>query len=298
MIAKRLSLFLLVGALFWAGCGQVNKSTPVTLPKTAIPSAQPSFTPTIKSFLTLVTPPPSPTRPTETPIPTLILDPTITLDPNKTYPAPKPTVTAPVWNGSKLTLPSGLTAEEFPTTLEDHYETWLQIAPRYQNRGGLYNKPQGGELDNGKLFHAYEGVAGQIIGTIDGTTVTDIQCMPNTVPAVITAWTYKNHWIIQSICGKAYDVIWDGISLNNSKGYQSSLGFQILDNKPFYLFNRNNKVWLSYDDQEALLGYDEVKLAYCCMSYSPPGHFERMILFLATRGDQLYYVAIGLFGKQ
>jgi hypothetical protein len=115
------------------------------------------------------------------------------------------------------------------------------------------------------------------------------------VPPLITAWVYERHWIIQSYCNDVFDVIWDGQSINETNGYESSFAFQLMDGEPFYLFKRDSKVWVFYNNEVVLLSYDEVFLRYCCMTFPPPLHYENMITFYAKEGDQLYYVVIGKF---
>lgn len=260
----------------------------VALTATSSPVVSPTLTttPTLKS--------------TETPYPTLVyyLYSTITPDPNKTPLPPQPTITAPPSRNPPIILPDGLDIEEYPITQKDVYAIESPIISRHLNKGGWFYWPKGGII-NGKLFHAEEISINDHVGiraTLDNEEIFVVDCeYVTTYPTVITAWVYDKHWIIQSICHQKFDIFWDGISLNSSKGYQSSFAFQILGQRPFYLFKRDDQVWLSFDGQEVLLGYEEVKLTYCCMSYHPPQHYERLITFYATKSDQLYYVAIGLF---
>lgn len=276
-----------------SACGQNITPVPAeaTLTITSSPIALlPSTTPTPKL------------ENTETPWPTLIyyLYPTITPDPNKTPLPPRPTITAPPLRNPALTLPYGLSIEEFQITKKDVDAIESPVFARHRNKGGWHYWPKGGMMD-GKFFQAKEEVIDNslaIRATLDDEQIFLIDCGKGTaLPTVITAWVHGQHWIIQSICHQKFDIFWDGVSLNTSKGYQSSFAFQILGQRPFYLFKRNDQVWLSYDEQEVLLGYDEVKLTYCCMSYHPPQHHENLVTFYATQNDQLYYVAIGLFDE-
>lgn len=283
----------IISFLFLCGCGQNITHTPTVTTLTVTPS--PSNLPTSTATIT-----PSPEN-TETPWPTLIyyLYPTITPDPNRIPLPPKPTITAPPPRNPPIVLPEGLGIDEYQITKKDVYTIESLAYSRYPNKGGWHYWPKGGMID-GKLFLASESVRehqyAEIHATLENNEIFSVDCgnVPP-LPAVITAWTYGQHWIIQSICHQEFDVFWDGMSLNNSKGYQSSFAFQILGQYPFYLFKRDNKVWLSYNGQDVLLGYDEVKLTYCCETYHPPQHYENLITFYATKNEQLYYVAIGLF---
>lgn len=215
---------------------------------------------------------------------------------------PEPTITPPLPVDLEKPLPNGLSIEEYKINRDEVYAIESPVSVRHRNKGGWYFWPKGGVIGN-NLFRASNGI------TDDNSTMVIITYLNDQQQSVIdcgrsfefgpliTAWTYHNQWIIQSYCHEKFDILWDGVSLNNSNGYQSSFGFQLMDGKPFYMFNRNNTVWLSYDGEEAKLDYDEVKLTYCCMSYHPPQHYEYLITFYATKGDQLYYVAIGLFDK-
>jgi hypothetical protein len=199
-----------------------------------------------------------------------------------------------------LVLPGGLEMEEYKYSGQDFYSFIKRIQARHPERGHWYLPSDKWSID-GKPFETYD-VSGDYVHTkifvkLDDIEIATIECGKATAyPTVISIWTYGRHWMIQSVCHQEFDVFWDGVSLNESKGYQSSFGFQLMGKKPFYMFKRDGKVWLWYRGQEVLLGYDEIKLTYCCMSYPPPEQFENMIAFYALKEDQLYYVVIGLFG--
>jgi len=292
---KKLTIITAIWALALCGCQQntvtSSKTLTVEITATFTPAILPSLIPTETPKATI----------TETPIPTLVyyLFPSITPDPKKTPRTPYPTITAPATRFSKEILPGDLGIEEYKIDPEETESIASLVSFRHPNKGGWYFWPKGGMID-GKLFQAAGKTVPnkpvEIRATLDGDEIFVIECGQITpLPTVITAWTYDNHWIIQSVCHQEFDIFWDGISLNNSKGYQSSFAFQLIDKKPFYLFKRNEQVWLFYEGKEVLLGYDEVKLTYCCMSFRPPQHYENMITFYATKNEQLYYVAIGLF---
>lgn len=289
---RKLFAVVIISSVLLCGCGQNATLTPTIVPLTV--TSSPSSSPKSTAAVTLSA------KNTETPWPTLIyyLYPTITPDPNRTALPPKPTITAPPPRNPPIILPEGLKIDEYEITVNDIYDIQSLASFRYPNKGGWHYWPKGGILD-GKLFLASERVRehlySEIHATLDKTEIFSIDCGKITpLPAVITAWTYGQHWIIQSVCQQEFDIFWDGISLNTSKGYQSSFAFQILGKYPFYLFKRNGQTWLSYNEQETLLGYDEVELTYCCETYPPPKHYENLITFYAVKNEKLYYVAIGL----
>lgn len=276
------SLLALMWILF--GCEAKAVSQPILPTNTATHMVAPSATATLTSGVLLT--------PTET---------------------VSPTATVTALRNRLLALPGWVSIEEYPIadTSEGIWSIWSFVRDHHKDAGVLYMLPklEGGKLNNGKTFRVEE--SNGINAFLDGKRVAKFECRYLTSFAAITAWAYENHWIIQTQCNvkksadgtfevvkTTFDVIWDGVSLNASQGYQASFAFQLLDGKPFYLFLRDDQVWLNYAGEEALLGYDEVKLNYCCMSEPPaPYHYEKMITFYATEGKQLYYVAIGLFGK-
>jgi hypothetical protein len=252
---------------------------------------------------------------TQTVSPSATLTPVVLLTPTETV---SPTATVPVRRNRHLDLPGGLSIEEYPIadTSEEIWSIWSFVYAQHKDIGAEYLLPkvEGGQLNNGKIFRVEE--SNGINAFLDGKRVAKLDCRYLTSFAAITAWAYEDHWIIQTQCnlkkstditftdGKVivkvdkttYDVIWDGVSLNATQGYQASFAFQLLAGKPFYLFLRDDQVWLNYAGEEILLGYDEVKLNYCCMSEPPaPSHYEKMITFYATQGDQLYFVVIDPF---
>jgi len=283
--------FLLFYALILSGCQNIETPILTATPTTKFGAIPPS-TPYITSS-------PVP-KFTETPWPTLWFG----YDRSQyfigTPPTPKPTITAPPTRYPPIILPGNLEIEEYSIKAEDAgTEVESPFLERHPESGGVYILPNGGIIA-GKIFQAQEVDIGyaypEIHATLGDKEIFMVKCgaaMP--IRSVITAWVYGRHWIIQGYCNKKFDIFWDGISLNQSRKYQESFAFQLLGGKPFYLFKRDEKVWLYYSEKETLLGYDEVKLNYCCMNYPPPEHYENLIAFYATKGNQLYYVVIGLF---
>lgn len=231
----------------------------------------------------------------ETLIPTLVYD-------YRTYPKieNQPTITASPPSLTSSIFPKNLFIEEYQVDSKENTILIDNVYDRHPNSGGvyLYFHPKGGIID-GKVFQAVEKVVSngsiEIHATINGENIAVIECgaaSPST--SLITAWAYKTHWIIQSNCYGVFDIFWDGISLNESRGYKSSFAFQLIGGNPFYLFERDEQIWMFYEDKETLLNYVDVKLSYCCETYRPPRHYENMVTFYATKENQLYYVAIGL----
>jgi hypothetical protein len=125
-------------------------------------------------------------------------------------------------------------------------------------------------------------------------------------------WSYKSHWVLEVAHshnrevkdrGSIYvfldaigEIIQDGKSLNKQHGYQESFNFQIMKDKPFYFFKKDDQIGISYDKKEVLLGYDEVPHYYCCEpSMLNPAASRNMVSFFARKNNEWYYVEIGIF---
>ena len=113
-------------------------------------------------------------------------------------------------------------------------------------------------------------------------------------------WSYNGHWALV-IIGEKQDsqgnwkpvtrVIQDGQDLNLINGYEQSFQFAVLDNRPFYFFQKNGKIGISFDRREIAKDYDEIPHYSCCSpALLNPGISMNMIWFFAKRGDNWYYV--------
>jgi hypothetical protein len=121
-------------------------------------------------------------------------------------------------------------------------------------------------------------------------------------------WTYSNHWVLE-IARVTLDVssndvplepvgqiIQDGELLNERFGYDHAFGFQLMNEKPFFFFERQERIGVSYDGQEVLLGYTQVSHYQCCSGTElNPRVAQNMVAFFAQRDGQWYYVEIGIF---
>jgi hypothetical protein len=115
-------------------------------------------------------------------------------------------------------------------------------------------------------------------------------------------WAYGGHWALEVLYSDANtwagQVYIDGESINTPKGYDEAFGFQLLDGKPFYFYVRGGTVGISYDGEEADLGYAEVIHYRCCAeSTLNPLQAVNMVAFFASRAGTWYYVEIGPFGS-
>lgn len=113
-------------------------------------------------------------------------------------------------------------------------------------------------------------------------------------------WSYDKHWALVLLDAKLDNqgnwemvnrVVMDGQDLNTAKGYEQSFQFTVLDNRPFYFYQKSGKIDISFDGQDIAKDYDEIPHYSCC---SPgllnPGISMNMIWFFARRGKDWYYI--------
>lgn len=119
--------------------------------------------------------------------------------------------------------------------------------------------------------------------------------------------TYGNHWALVLLDAKPnaeqgpipYDrLILDGHDVNGTKGYEQSFQFALLDGRPFYFYQKDGKIGISFDGQEIAKGYDEIPHYQCCISaLLNPGISMNMVWFFARRGNDWYYVEAYIPGQ-
>lgn len=123
-------------------------------------------------------------------------------------------------------------------------------------------------------------------------------------------WTYGDyHWVLEyarvdnaagpdnSISSNVTgQIVLDGELLNETRGYQEAFGFQLLNGKPFYFFQRDGQIGVAFgDDEETLLGYEQIPHYQCCSGAEEnPRLYAGGVTFFATRGGTNFYVAIGV----
>lgn len=124
--------------------------------------------------------------------------------------------------------------------------------------------------------------------------------LPSPVLPLQGLWSYGGHWALESLfadestwAGRVYE---DGELLNQEKGYEEAFGFQLLAGKPFYFFERAGQLGYAYDGQEKELDYDDIPHYRCCSETAlNPLQAQDMVAFFAQRGEEWYYVELGVF---
>jgi hypothetical protein len=124
--------------------------------------------------------------------------------------------------------------------------------------------------------------------------------LPSPALPLQSFWTQGEHWFLEILLADEDiwngQIYWDGNLINDLKDYQEAFGFQLLADKPFFFFQKHEKMGYSYDGQEYSLPYSQI-LHYGCCSASTlnPIPAENMVAFYALAGDQWFYVELGDF---
>jgi hypothetical protein len=113
-------------------------------------------------------------------------------------------------------------------------------------------------------------------------------------------WSYGGHWAIVLLDGKRKEdgqiapmnrVVIDGQDINTLHNYEQSFQFAVLDERPFYFYQREGRIGISFDGQEFAREYDEIPHYRCCSPALLNPHISmNMVRFFARRGEEWYYV--------
>lgn len=276
---KRISVFALFCIVLLSGCGLA----------TPYPTATPTLFPTI------------------TVVPSAILS-----------PFPTATITATHYPAKVFELGNGITLIESIAWKDsgDSGTLYYDLIDSYQNAMGKYQKVR---LDFDEPFNvAVTEIDGESfrLEVINSGVVIFTTNIKNTagVPGLIGAWRFDNHWAIEIITthptsvksdgthmGALADIIVDGQSLKEAKGFQEVFGFQTIRDRPFYFFNRNDSYGVSYAGVDISLGkfgYDEIVYRSYWGGYDrEPMPYENAVSFWAKKDGNSYWVLIGVLSK-
>jgi hypothetical protein len=99
------------------------------------------------------------------------------------------------------------------------------------------------------------------------------------------AW--DDHWILTA----ADFVIQDGEILNQKLGFQEMFAWNLIENKPVYLFRKGARLGLSYDGKVLLLPYQDIPRGLCCgLGVNNPVIYGDSMRFFGQRDGVWYYV--------
>jgi hypothetical protein len=125
--------------------------------------------------------------------------------------------------------------------------------------------------------------------------------IPSPVNALRGLWSDGTSWILEiaraktsadtfQVIGEIYQ---NGISLNQKYGYQSTFEYQLMADRPFYFFQKNDQIGISYDGQEFPLGFDDIPHYGCCSGGElNPRKYSSMLDFFARKNSDWYFVEI------
>jgi hypothetical protein len=150
---------------------------------------------------------------------------------------------------------------------------------------------------------------GKVILTSNGRQIYSINVGDSSpIGALRGLWAYEGHWVLETAYVKNHQhgneidsqatgqISLDGKLINRQMNYQEAFGFQILHGKPFYFFQKDGKIGISYDNVEIPLGYDEIPHYGCCSAATlNPDVYENMVAFFARKGSTWYYIEAGVF---
>ncbi len=124
---------------------------------------------------------------------------------------------------------------------------------------------------------------------------------PSPVTALRGLWSDGSNWTLEvaraqgnadtfQVIGEIY---LNGISLNLKYGYQSTFEYQLLGSKPFFFFQKNDQIGISYDGKETPLGFDEIPHYGCCSGAElNPRQYTSLVDFFARKGQAWFFVEI------
>ncbi len=121
-------------------------------------------------------------------------------------------------------------------------------------------------------------------------------------------WVDQEHWILEiafvtnttdgnTVHSNAVGQIYrDGLFLNEQYGYEEMFGFQLLDGKPFYFYQKDSRIHLSFNDEDLPVTYDEVTHYQCCSAAERnPIAASNWVGFWGQRNGVWYYTEIGRY---
>lgn len=134
--------------------------------------------------------------------------------------------------------------------------------------------------------------------TYDGDVIYTVPLGPaSPVDKLQELWAHDGHWYLEVADWQGRgQVIRDGESLNERDGCEETFGFQVLHGKPFWFYRREGRIGVSFDGQETLLGYEDVRHNECCsIAELNPIRAENMVAFFARRDRTWYYIEAGVY---
>ncbi len=153
-----------------------------------------------------------------------------------------------------------------------------------------------------EIYTDTAGSGGHVSVAVEGRDIfTTSIGLPSPVNALRGVWADGKGWTLEiarasgdtntfEMIGEIYQ---NGISLNRKFGYQASFEYQVFGGKPFFFYQKNDQIGISYDGQEIPLGIDEIPHYGCCSGAElNPREYLTLIDFFARKGQAWYFVEI------
>ncbi len=211
----------------------------------------------------------------------------------------------------QLKLPHGLTLIE--------YDYWHDITEEYSGCL-LANRRNRAYLTDINLSDSIQvtrrqksNIKEEVIVLDKGIEVFKTEVSTYTYSGLLEAWKYDNHWVIEYVTTNAFtqdkkqvppsgdiiDIVVDGISLKANNQYKSVFAFQLLDEKPFYFFKKQDDTYgINFDNKEVLLFYDKIPYDNPHVGFDVTIlSYQNMVMFRALKDGTWVSVVIGAFNK-
>jgi hypothetical protein len=102
-----------------------------------------------------------------------------------------------------------------------------------------------------------------------------------------------NQTVVIETIGQIYR---NGELLNQKYGYREMFGYQLLDGLPFFFYQKDGLVHISYNNQDLPLIYDQIPHYGCCSAAATnPVAALNWVGFFGQRNGVWYYTEIGKY---
>lgn len=237
-------------------------------------------------------------------------------------PTPEPPTT-PIPNNAGLTIEEneiiGQVSIEPLTFLPVHGSQQNIIARHALDKGKPYSFPDGFEQNGAYVIYPVTGDShfravraidsAKLVLQQDKVTILEIDAGDvSPISPLRGLWVDDEHWILEtayvknindgnSIYSNAVGQIYrDGVLLNEQFGYEEMFGFQLLDGEPFYFYKKEGQIYLSYNNEDLPVIYDEIPHYRCCSGAAlNPIAGINWIGFWGQRDGVWYYTEIGRY---
>lgn len=107
-------------------------------------------------------------------------------------------------------------------------------------------------------------------------------------------FSWRGAWVVEY----RDNVVANGVNLREKNGYSKMFSYCLVEGKPFYFFEKDGKIGISFDGRTLPYVYEEVVHYQCC----EPAHFnamhnDSMVWFYALKDGFWHYVEAGVYEK-